>query len=187
MIKFTDNEKKALLIIFKELDNYYNSNSLSKKLNISRIGMMKILKKLKKNGALRSRIIGKSIVYKINLDEDYIQDMISFLLSDEANKFKRWKNEFKELFDGERIVMLYGSAIINYSKARDIDLMILRKKEKSSKINKVINEKQKILPKKIHLIDLSQDEFLENLEKKQKAIVDIVKNALIHYGQAKNV
>lgn len=186
-MQFTNNEKKALLIIFKDLDNYYNANSLSKKLNISRIGMMKLLKKLKKNEILKSKLIGKSKVYKINLDSDYVMDMISFLLSDEANNFKRWKDEFKDLFVDGRIVAIYGSAIINYSNANDIDLMVIKENEKSLKITKIINEKQKILPKKIHLIDISPDEFLENLEKKQKSITNIVKNAVILFGQTKYV
>ena len=184
-MQFTNNERKALLIIFKDLDNYYNANSLSKKINISRIGMMKLLKKLKKNDILKSKLIGKSETYKINLSSDYVRDMLAFLLSDEANNFKRWKNEFKELFRGDRIAMIYGSAIINYSKANDIDLMILGKTSKLSDINKVISEKQKVLPKKIHLIELSQDEFLKNLEEKQNSIMNIVKTAIILYGQFK--
>ena len=93
MMQFTNNERKALLIIFKDLDNYYNANSLSKKINISRIGMMKLLKKLKKNDILKSKLIGKSETYKINLSSDYVRDMLAFLLSDEANNFKRWKND----------------------------------------------------------------------------------------------
>lgn len=187
MMQFTNNEKKALLILFKDLDNYYNANSLSKKLNISRIGAMKLLKKLKKNDILNSKLIGKSETYKVNLDSDYIRDMLAFLLSDEANNFKRWKNEFKGLFSEDRIVMIYGSAIVNYSKANDIDLMILKRKDKQSNINKVIAERQKILPKKIHLIELSRDEFLKNLEEKQPSILNIAKTSVILYGQSKYV
>jgi len=186
-MQFTNNEKKALLILFKDLDNYYNANSLSKKLNISRIGAMKLLKKLKKNDILNSKLIGKSETYKVNLDSDYIRDMLAFLLSDEANNFKRWKNEFKGLFSEDRIVMIYGSAIVNYSKANDIDLMILKRKDKQSNINKVIAERQKILPKKIHLIELSRDEFLKNLEEKQPSILNIAKTSVILYGQSKYV
>ena len=187
MIQFTENEKKALIIIFRDIENDFNANNLSKKLCITRIGAMKLLKKLEKKEVLKSKIIGKSSIYKINLEDDYIQDMIAFLLSDEANNFKRWKNEFKEVFYDGMIVILFGSTLVNYSKANDIDLMIIGNKSESASINKTIRDKQKILPKKIHLINMSEKEFLENLEKKQKAIVDIVKNAIILYGQAKYV
>ncbi len=67
MIQFTENEKKALVIIFKDIENDFNANTLSKKLNISRIGMMKLLRKLEKKEVLKKKIIGKSNIYKINL------------------------------------------------------------------------------------------------------------------------
>ena len=109
---------------------------------------------------------------------------MAFLLSDEANNFNRWKNEFKELLEGERVVMMYGSALINYSKANDIDIMVIENKKSS--IIKIINEKQKVLPKKIHLIEISEKEFLDNLEK-QKSIIEIARTAVILYGQSKYV
>src|SRR3989344_2471081 len=128
MTSLTENEKKSLLILFKDFNSYYNANSLSKKLSISRIGSRKILKKLEKEELLIFKEIGKSIVYKPNMYNDYATDVLSFLLSDEANKFRRWKDEFKEIFKQDRIVMLYGSVLINYSKAKDVDIMIIRKK-----------------------------------------------------------
>ena len=69
-------------------------------------------------------------MYKLNLEDDYVRNLIAFLLADEANNFKRWKDEFKDLFKGERIVILYGSTIKNYEKAEDIDVMIVIKKKR---------------------------------------------------------
>lgn len=185
MVKFTGNEKRALLILFKDFSSYYNSNSLSKRLHISRVGTMKILKRLEKHDILKNILIGKSLVYKINLSDDYVRDLIAFLLSDEANGFKRWKNEFGEIFEGDRVVMIYGSAIINYSKASDIDLMVVGGKD--SVITKVINKGWKILPKKIHLIGVSEKEFLGGLGGGQKNIIEIVRTGIIFYGQFKYV
>lgn len=187
MVRLTNNEKKILLVLFKDLKNYLNSNSISKEIGISRIGSMKILRKLDKEDLLISKLIGKSIVYKLNLQNDYTRQLITFLLSDEANNFKRWKEEFKELFTKDRIIMLYGSTLKDYSKARDIDIMIIRKKGDSGEIHKIISEKQKIIPKKIHAIDLTPEEFLKNIKQKQAAIIDIIKNAVVLYGQNKYV
>ena len=181
----TENEKKALLVLFKDFTSYYNANTLSKLLNISRIGCMKLLKKLKEQNILLSKKIGKSIVYRPNMENDYAMDILSFCLAEEANNFKRWKDEFKPLFEEDRIILLYGSTIKDYSKARDIDLMIIRSANDSGKIHKTINEKQQSLPKKLHLIDLSPEEFLKNIEKKQEAIIDIVKNAVVLSGNVK--
>ena len=61
-------------------------------------------------------------------------------------------------------IILYGSAIIDYSIAKDIDLMIIREEKESSEIQKIIYEKQKILPKKIHLISLDNEEFSKKID-----------------------
>jgi len=115
----------------------------------------------------------------------YIQDI--FLLADEANNYKRWKEEFKELFKKGRIVMLFGSALKDYSKAGDIDVMIVVKKEDFKEVMKIIDEKQQLLPKKIHSIGLTANDLAKNIKKRKEAIVDIVRNAVILYGQDKYV
>ncbi len=187
MVNLTQKEKQALLILFKEFTNYYNANSISKVLGISRIGAMKILKRLLNNDLLIDKKIGKSIVYKVKLDDDYVRKLIAFLLADEANNFKRWKEEFKELFKKDRIIMLYGSIIKDYSKANDIDIMLVIKKSEYKEVAKIIGKKQNILPKKIHSIELTTDDLLQNIKQKKKEVIDIVKNAIILHGQDKYV
>jgi hypothetical protein len=148
---------------------------------------MKILKKLLNENLLISKKIGKSIIYKIRLDDDYLKKLLAFLLADEANNFKRWKEEFKELFKGDRIIMLYGSTIKNYNNANDIDLLLIIKKSDYKEITKIIEQKQKILPKKIHSIELTSNDFLQNIRERKKVTIDTIKNAIILYGQDKYV
>ena len=187
MVTITRKEKEAILLLFKDFTSYYNANSLSKVLDISRIGAMKILKKLLNENLLVSKKIGKSIIYRVKLEDDYVKHLIAFLLTDEANDFKRWKEEFKELFKGNRIVMLYGSAIKNYSAAKDIDLMLIIKRTDYAAIKKIVEERQNMLPKKIHAIELTANDFLQNIKEKKKAAIDTIKNAVILYGQDKYV
>jgi len=187
MVTLTQKEKEALLILFKDFTNYYNANSISKVLGISRIGAMKMLKKFLNENLLIAQKIGKSTIYKLKLDDDYVKKLIAFLLADEANNFKRWKDEFKGLFKKDRVVMLYGSTIKNYAKANDIDIMIVIKKGEYKDVSKIIEERQRFIPKKIHSIELVANELLNNLKQKQKSIIDIVKNAVILYGQDKYV
>ena len=96
MIALTQKERKILLILFKDFTTFYNANSISKIVGVSRVGAMKMLKRSLNAGLLIAKKIGKSIVYKINLKDDYTRKLISFLLADEANNFKRWKEEFKD-------------------------------------------------------------------------------------------
>lgn len=187
MISLTKKERAALLILFKDFTSFYNANSISKVLGISHVGAQKIFKRLLNEGLLTYKKIGKSIIYKPKLDDDYASKLIAFLLADEANNLKRWVEEFKLLFKKDRIIMIYGSAIKNYAQARDIDMMMVIKKEDFKEVKQIINEKQKIMPKKVHSIELTEQDLISNIKHKKEAIIDIVKNAIILYGQDKYV
>lgn len=182
----TTNEKKALLTLFKEVTQHYNANSLSKVLGISRVGTMKILKKLLREGVLQSETIGKSIIYTIKLKDDYVRKLIAFLLADEAQMHKQWKWEFEGLFKEERVVILFGSILRNYKEARDIDIAVVLKEDNKKEwddIKSAIQKKEVVLPKKIHWIPFLEKNFIENVKKRNKAMIDIVKNSVILYGQ----
>ncbi|MEK6938382.1 MAG: nucleotidyltransferase domain-containing protein [Nanoarchaeota archaeon] len=183
MALLTPKERETLLILSKDYTAYYNAHSLCKSLNISHAGAQKIMKRLLQENLIVSKTIGKSIIYKPNFKEDYVCQLITFLLADEANGFKRWKEEFKELFKKDRMVLLFGSAVKDYAHAHDIDLMLVIKKEEVIEINAVLKKKEEILPKKIHALKLTASDLLENLKKKDKVVVNLAKNAIVLYGQ----
>ncbi|MBI4980380.1 hypothetical protein HZC30_02360 [Candidatus Woesearchaeota archaeon] len=187
MANLTQKERETVLLLFKDYTNFYNANSISKVLNISHVGAQKIFKRLLQENWIISKTIGKSITYKINWNDAYVGQLVAFLLADEANNFKRWKEEFKELFKKDRIVMLFGSTIKDYAHARDIDLMLVIKQKDVKEINLILKKKEEILPKKIHAIKLTLKDLSDNLKKKDKAVVDIVKNAIILCGQDRYV
>ncbi len=187
MTALTQKERETVLILFKDYTTFYNANSISKILNISHVGAQKIFKRLLQENVVISKIIGKSITYKLNFNDNYVAQLVAFLLADEANKFKRWKEEFKELFKQDRIVMLFGSAVKDYAHAHDIDLMVVIENKDVKEVNAVLKKKEEILPKKLHSIKLNCQDLLENLKKRDKAFVDIIRNAIILYGQDKYV
>ena len=185
MTALTQKERETLLILFKDFTSLYNANSISKVLKISHVGAQKIFKRLLRENLVISRTIGKSITYRLNFDDAYVSQLISFVLADEANNFKRWKEEFKELFKKDRIVMLFGSAIKDYAHARDIDLMIVLENKDAKEVNSILKKKEEVLPKKLHAVKLNHQDLSDNLKKRDKAVLDIVKNAIILYGQEK--
>ena len=187
MKSLTKKEKEALLILFKDFTSFYNANSISKVLKISHVGAQKILKRLMKENLVTSKTIGKSIIYKLNFNDNYVSNLMTFLLADEANNFKRWKEEFKELDKKNRVVMIFGSAIKDYIHANDIDLMIVTNNKEIKEINDILKEKEEILPKKIHSIKLTEKDLTYNIKKRDKAVIEIIKNAIILYGQDKYV
>ncbi|OGI66039.1 hypothetical protein A2647_01420 [Candidatus Nomurabacteria bacterium RIFCSPHIGHO2_01_FULL_40_24b] len=187
MTTLPQKEREMVLLLLKDYTAFYNANSISKVLNISHAGAQKIFKRLLQEDLVTSKTIGKSITYKLNFGNDYVAHLASFLLADEANKFKRWKEEFKELSKKNRIVLLFGSAVKDYAHARDIDLMIAIENKEAKEVNAVLKKKEEILPKKIHAIILTHQDLLRNLKKRDKAFVDIIKNAIVLSGQDKYV
>ena len=183
MTTLTQKERETVLILFKDYTAFYNANSISRVLNISHVGAQKIFKRLLQGNIVISKTIGKSIIYKLNFNDSYVSQLVTFLLADEANKVKRWKEEFKELFKTNRIVMLFGSIIKEYAHAHDIDLMIVIENKELKEVNDILKKKEDILPKKLHAIKLDHHDLLKNLKKRDKAFVDIIRNAIILYGQ----
>jgi len=96
--------------------------------------------------------------------------------------FEGRKDKFRDLFKKGRIVMIYGSAIRNYKTAKDIDIMVVMKKEDADEVSGIISKKGRILPKEIHCIKLTEKDLLDNIKEKNEAIVDIIKNAIILHG-----
>ena len=187
MMALTKKERETLIILFKDFSSFYNANSISKVLKISHVGAQKIFKRLLNENLVVSKTIGKSIIYKLNLNETYACQLIAFLLADEANNFKRWKEEFKELFKKDRIVMIFGSAVKDYVHAHDIDIIIVLENKDVKEVNKILREKGEILPKELHAIKLNYRDLLDNLKNKDKVMVDIVKKAIILCGQERYV
>ncbi len=185
MIELTKKEQEALLIIYKDIVNFYNANSLSKELVITQVGTMKLLKRFEKNNILLSKKIGKSIVYKINIEEEFVQKLIAFALINEAIKYQRWKDEFKPLHKKDRILLFYGSASRNYSNAKDIDIFIMINKKDFHEVSKKLEQIQSILPKKLHAIKATKEDLVKNIKENNKSMIEILKTAIVLYGYDK--
>lgn len=185
MIELTKKEQGALLIIYKSFANFYNANSLSKELMITQVGTMKLLKRFEKNNILLSKKIGKSIVYKINIEEEFVQKLIAFALINEAIKYTRWKDEFKSLYRKDRILLFYGSASRNYSNAKDIDIFIIIDKKDFHEVSKELGKIQSILPKKLHAIKATKEDLIKNIKGNNKSMIEILKTAIVLYGYDK--
>lgn len=182
MIELTKNEQEALLILYKDFTSFYNANSLSKKLEITQVGAMKILKRFEKSNIVISKKIGKSIFYKTNIKEEIVRKLLAFALINESQKYVRWKDEFKSLYKDGRIILFYGSASRNYTQAKDIDIMIILEKNEVPEINKKIAEIQDSLPKKIHPIKATKEDLIKNIQEQNEAMIEIIKTATVLYG-----
>ncbi|MEK6896790.1 MAG: nucleotidyltransferase domain-containing protein [Nanoarchaeota archaeon] len=185
MIEITQAEQKALLIIYKDFTHFHNANSLSGQLGITQVGTMKLLKRFEKVNIISSKRIGKSIIYKINIEEELTRKLIGFALVNEAKQYERWKEEFKPIYGVAEIVLFYGSASRNYTQARDIDIFIVQDKEDMKETYRKLKEIEALLPKKVHEIQATSEEFLKNLRARNETLIEIIKTAIILGGYDK--
>ena len=176
--------KKILLILFKDTAAY-NASTLSKQIDITRIGTYKALKRLEQQGFLSSERLGNAIFYKINLKDDFVQKTLELILMEEARHKARWLDEFKPLYLYTDLVILFGSTLRSEETARDIDLLIIPKN--NSKVNMIIDEKNKILTKKIHPLKQTSEDLIRNIKKRDKVILSVLKTGIILHGAEKMV
>jgi len=184
MVNLTKSEGKVLLKIFKDFSKDYNANSLSKEVGLTPRGALKILKKLKANGLLKSKQLGKAVFYKATLEDHYTSKIIETLLIAEAREHaERWIDEFDDVYKTTEIVLLFGSIIKNPKKASDVDVVFVFRKGKYNKVRDFISKKNKTLFKKIHEIPQTIGDLKDNLKEGNKAMMDAVRTGYVLHGQ----
>lgn len=182
----TKKESEVLLKLLKEFTRDYNANSISKIVNITPRGALKILKNLAKENLIIGRKLGKAVFYKINFDDYYTLKILETLLISEAReKAARWIYEFKSFFKNTEIVIIFGSIVKNPAKAKDIDLLLVFKKEKNKDLMKSVQEKKAISSKTIHVIKQTPKDLQNNLNKKDPVILSAIKNGFVLHGHNK--
>jgi len=185
MIELTKNEMQAMLRLFKDFSANYNSNNLAKEIGLSAMGALKILRRLHEQNLLKVEEIGKAKIYSINFDNEYAKQYVSFLLRKEAEestgRVKRWIDELRKLKDTATICIVAGS-VLKTEKYNDVDALAVMKPQQLKKFNKRTSEMNKINIKRIHPIKQSIEDLKNNLAKKDKVILDMVKTGIVLFG-----
>ncbi len=179
--------EKVLLMLLKEPFTKHTATSLANALNISRQGLWKSINKLAKNNLVTLEQIGntqRSIVnVKIQWNPIAIKTL-SLLLTKESMKQERWRTNFAELENYISFTILFGSIIHSPKEANDIDILaIVINKNSFKPVNEIISKSQKTQIKKIHLIDLTEEELKKELKKQNKAYLDALKKGIVLFGQ----
>jgi predicted nucleotidyltransferase len=182
MTATTNAEKQILLRIAMAIDKDYNSSNIAKELNLSRVGAFKALKELEKKGLVKGKRLGKAIFYKVPLSDEYARKNVEVLLMEKARKYERWIDEFKDLSRYVDVIILFGSIIKDESKANDIDILLVFKKELNKKISFQIREKNEMLTKKIHPIKQTKNDLIRNIKKKDDVILSAIRNGVVLHG-----
>ena len=180
--------EKILMMLLKEPFMRHTATSLAKAFNITRQGLWKSLNKLAESKFVILESIGntKKSVVNINLKwkNPITIKTLSLLLTKESLEYERWRANFIELENYASFIILFGSIIHSPKEARDIDILaIVTDKNSFKPIGEAISRMQKTQAKRIHLIDLTDEEFKEELKKQNKAHIGALKNGIVLFGQ----
>jgi predicted nucleotidyltransferase len=188
MESITNNEIKIMKVLFKDIYTDYNANSLSKKVKLSSMGTLKILKKLEKQNLITGKQFGKAIFYKPNLNNQYTKTFIELTLQKEAQEsnptIKKWIKELRKFEKSSEIGIIFGS-VLRKSEFKDIDFLLSLNHSKNKKVNIIKNQLNKINIQKIHLIKQTNEDLKENIKKKDRIIMNALNEGTIIFGYKK--
>jgi len=182
-----DNKERILGILLKEPFKTHTTTSIAEALKITRQGAWKALNKLEEDSIIYLKPISKAktgtITISLNWSNPVTEKNLSLILTKEALKQERWRINFEEVENKTYFLILFGSILTKPKQANDIDIIAVTDKKNFKKIEEAIIKIQKTQIKKIHIIDLTKEEFKEELKTENKAYINAVKNGVVLYGQ----
>jgi predicted nucleotidyltransferase len=171
-----------VLNILKSPEISYNANSMAKTIGMSRMGALKIAKKLEKENILISKELGKAKFYRLNLKSDYVREYVKFLLKREAEQVhpyvKVWIEDIRKIKSADAAI-LFGSVLRKYKEARDIDVMLIINPKSYDGSKKEIREIDAITTKKIHPLYQTKNDFIKNLKNEDKPLLSAIKGIVV--------
>jgi DNA-binding Lrp family transcriptional regulator len=189
-MKKSNTEDKILIILLKQFSTKWTITSLAEEINISRVGIWKILKKLELEKLIILNSIGQgktnTILITLNWESIVLEKKLALVLTQEAIIYQRWLTEFEDLKDIAEFILLYGSILHSPKEANDIDISgIVSNKNYFLKIERAVQKIQKSQIKKIHLESFTKKEFEDEVRKPNKIFIDALKKGIILFGQEK--
>ena len=180
-------EDRVLSILLKEHFAMHTATSIAKYLNITRQGIWKTISKLAENKLISLESVGdaktSAATMNLNWPNPITEKTLSLILTKESIKQQRWRVNFAELENNVTFLILFGSILNNQKEANDIDILAVVNKKKFKAVEEITAKAQQTQIKKIHLVDLTEREFSQELKKANNAYIDAIKKGVILYGQ----
>ena len=187
MKEITNNEMVFVLSLFKSPEIEYNANSMAKLIGISRMGSLKIAKRLEKENIIKSKELGKAKFYSLNFNNDYVRQYVKFLLKREAEQahpyIKAWIEDIKRVKSADAAV-LFGSVLRKHKEANDIDVLVIIDKKNYPKVKNEIGEINLISTKRTHPMYQTKEDLKKNIKKGDKPLLNAVKGIVV-FGEDK--
>ena len=180
--------ERILEILLREPFIDHTATSLAKTVGVTRQGLWKSLNKLSNEKLISLKSVADTKKSTLNITLEFKNPVaiktLSLLLTKELINYERWRVNFAEIEKYISFFILFGSILTNPKEAKDIDIIaVVEKKDNFKQIEETILRIQKTQARKIHLIDLTEKEFKQELLNKNKAYLDALKKGVILFGQ----
>ena len=185
MVAITKNEAKVVNFLLRNFSRDYNINQLAKEVKLSPRGAFKILKKLESNSILNSQKIGNNLIYKINFENDVSLDVCQFVLTEKETTpyIQTWINDLQSLREITKMAVLFGSILTKEKQANDVDILLVFPKENLAQVQEQIKKINQIKSKKNHAIVQTKEDLLNNVKKRDSALLEEIRTGMILWGR----
>ena len=156
-----------------------HGRSLVGKVSLSQKSIATSLKKLEKEGLLKSEKKGNIKLFGLNLTNPEIKDVLITAEIDRKIEFLKGHRKFANIFNNDpRVIGIFGSyAKGTQTKDSDIDLFIIGERAKED-----YDKKGKILDLKISIKYFSEDIFSNLAKGKDPLIREIIEKHVLIFG-----
>src|SRR3989344_593894 len=155
--------KNVLLHLVHDFSSIHTITQLAVKLNRTRVGIWKVIKKLESDKYIVVNTVGtgktSTSVIVLNWENPLVEKALTLYLAEEVIKQRRWQVNFNGLENVTTFVILYGSILRFPQEARDIDILVVAPKKNFVRVQTVLDLVQKTQSKKIHSINFTEAEL----------------------------
>ena len=165
----------------------YNVNQIAKALNVSVSRTHEIIMELKTKKMLKVIDLKNAIYYNLDLSNPDTQDTCKMIIREERRTIgptvRVYSEELKK-FEESKFTIIFGS-ILEKADFKDVDILFITNKVKA--VNSFCLSLTKIRSKVIHPIIMPKEDFINNIKKKDKVVLEIIKKGLVIKGEDKYV
>lgn len=167
-----------------EREDYLQVSDIARILGVSKSRASECLRELAEVGIVEKKVIGRSVIYR--MAQTNIAKMVRKTLTQEKNLLSKIeKSVVSEVKDVKPIsLVLYGSALKGLKLGRDIDfLLIYRKNFKQKKIYEIVGKLSEKYGIHVSILSLSEKEFKDKAKRGEEFILNILASYKLVYGK----
>lgn len=180
---FTDKTMEIIGLFTKDTNALYYGRDLARKLKSNQRTVQLTLNALEQEKILQSKTKGKLKEFSLNKANMLTK---SILIAAEIYKFNKLTSSSFEVYQivtdimkmTDAPLLIFGSFAKGYAtKESDLDILIIGKVPKRKTL-----ELQEKYSREIHIMELSEMQFLKGLKNKERFILEIIENHIICQG-----